>query len=112
MSPDGETTTVPFRIVHGVQCIGRRRVFVPPIVSVTVMLACMIADGVIVARLAGVSVAQSRSLTAEIGVHNIALAIYLSLSYLESEAYTIIPVAYLIVMYLVIPGYIWVARKR
>ena len=87
-------------------------VLVPSIVLVTVLLICMIAGGLLVARLAGVAVAQTRSLTIEIGVQNIALAIYLSLTYLGSVEFVIIPVAYLIMMYVVIPGYIWVVRKQ
>jgi len=86
-------------------------VLVPSIALVTGLLICMLAGGLLVARLAGVSQSQTRSLTIEIGVQNIALAIYLSLTYLGSAEFVIIPVAYLIMMYVVIPGYIWVVRS-
>lgn len=86
-------------------------ILVPSIALVTGLLVCMIAGGLLIARLAGVSVTQTRALTIEIGVQNIALAIYLSLTYLGSAEFVIIPIAYLIMMYVVVPGYVWIVRS-
>ena len=54
---------------------------------------------------------QARTLSIEIGVQNVALAIFLALSYLDNPAYVIIPVAYLLMMYVVLPIYIFLVRR-
>lgn len=87
-------------------------ILVPSIALVTALLICMIAGGLLIARLVGVSAPQTRSLTIEIGVQNIALAIYLSLTYLGSAEFVIIPIAYLIMMYVFIPAYVWLVRRQ
>ncbi len=87
-------------------------ILLPSVALVTGLLICTIAGGLLIARLVRVSVPQTRTLAIEIGVQNIALAIYLSLTYMGSAEFVIIPVAYLIMMYVVVPGYIWVVRRQ
>ena len=77
----------------------------------TLLIATLIL-GLGLSKLLGISPPQARSLSIEIGVQNVALAIFLALSYLDNPAYVIIPVTYLIMMYAILPIYIVVVRKN
>jgi len=55
--------------------------------------------------------AQRRTLAIEVGVQNVALAIFLALTFFEDARYTAVPIAYLILMFVFVPGYVAIARK-
>ena len=84
----------------------------PSFVLASTLLIATLILGLGLSKLLGISPPQARSLSIEIGVQNVALAIFLALSYLDNPAYVIIPVTYLIMMYVVLPIYIVVVRKN
>ena len=84
----------------------------PSFVLASTLLIATLILGLGLSKLLGISPPQARSLSIEIGVQNVALAIFLALSYLDNPAYVIIPVTYLIMMYAILPIYIVVVRKN
>lgn len=86
-------------------------------VAVTALVVClvfiplMMGLGVALARLLRLSAGQRRALPIEVGVQNVALAIFLALTFLDDPRYTAVPLAYLILMFVFVPGYVWLARR-
>jgi predicted Na+-dependent transporter len=60
----------------------------------------------------GLQEGQSRSITVEISVQNVALAIVLAITFFEDRSYVAVPVAYLILMYVFVPLFIASCRIR
>ena len=84
----------------------------PSLALASTLLIATLLLGLGLSKLLGISPPQARSLSIEIGVQNVALAIFLALSYLDNPAYVIIPVTYLIMMYAILPIYIVVVRNN
>ena len=71
----------------------------------------MMALGISISRLLRLPDAQRRALPIEIGVQNVALAVFLALTFFEDARYTAVPVAYLLLMLVFVPAYVALARK-
>ena len=76
-----------------------------------VFIPTMMALGLLLSRLLRLPEAQRRALPIEVGVQNVALAIFLALTFLKGPRYTAVPVAYLILMFVFVPGYVALARS-
>ncbi len=83
----------------------------PAFLGCAVLIPTMMALGLSISRLLRLPDAQRRALPIEIGVQNVALAIFLALAFLEDARYTAVPVAYLILMFVFVPGYVAIASK-
>jgi BASS family bile acid:Na+ symporter len=86
-------------------------VIVPAFVWCGVFIPTMMGLGLVLSRLVRLPPAQRRALPIEVGVQNVALAIFLALTFLEDPRYTAVPVAYLILMFVFVPGYVVAARR-
>jgi len=83
----------------------------PAFLACAVLIPTMMALAFSISRLLRLPDAQRRALPIEIGVQNVALAIFLALTFFEDARYTAVPVAYLILMFVFVPGYVAIARK-
>lgn len=83
----------------------------PAFLACAVLIPTMMALALWISRLLRLPDAQSRALPIEVGVQNVALALFLALTFFEDARYTAVPIAYLILMYVFVPGYVAIARK-
>jgi len=83
----------------------------PAFLACAILIPTMMALAFSISRLLQLPDAQSRALPIEVGVQNIALALFLALTFFEDARYTAVPIAYLILMYVFVPGYVALARK-
>ena len=77
---------------------------------VTALFLIMIPCGYGLAKITGLVEADRRSITVEIGVQNIALAMYLAVTFFDDPSYLIIPMGYLLLMWVFVPGFIAACR--
>ena len=77
---------------------------------VTVLFVIMIPLGYLLGKFTGLVEAQRRSITVEIGVQNVALAIFLAITFFKDTSYLAVPIAYLILMWVFVPGFIVLCR--
>jgi BASS family bile acid:Na+ symporter len=63
-------------------------------------------------KLFGLNHPQTRSVTVEVGVQNVALAIVLALTFFEDSSYALVPVIYLLLMYIFVPAFVFYCRKN
>ncbi len=77
---------------------------------VAILFVIMIPLGYALGKFTGLVEADRRSITVEIGVQNVALALYLSITFFKDISYVIVPIAYLILMWIFVPGFIVVCR--
>lgn len=77
-----------------------------------VLIPVMMGLGAVLGRLAHLPGAQIRALPIEVGVQNVALAITLALTFFDDPQYTAVPIAYLILMFVFVPAYVAIARKK
>ena len=80
-------------------------------VLVALLIVTTMSSGFALGKFSGLSLPQTRSLTVEIGVQNVALAIVLALTFFENSSYALVPVIYLLLMYVFVPGFILYCRK-
>lgn len=80
--------------------------------SVGLHIPITMASGYFISKFYRLSVFQSKSVVIEVGVQNVALAIYLSLSLLKDVRYTAPSIAYLILMYVFVPVFVWICRTE
>ena len=78
---------------------------------VSIMIMCMMSIGFTLGRLFSVPARQVRSLTVEIGIQNVALAIFLALVFLDDVRFVGGAIAYLIMMYVFVPGFVYLCRR-
>lgn len=83
----------------------------PAFLACAVLIPTMMALALAISRVLGLPDAQRRALPVEVGVQNVALAILLALTFFEDARYTAVPIAYLILMYVFVSGYVAIARK-
>ncbi len=80
------------------------------IILVALLILITMGSGFFIGRIFGLPITQTRSLTVEIGVQNIALAIVLALTYFDEPEYVVAPVLYLFLMYVFVPAFIVLCR--
>jgi len=86
-------------------------VIVPALFWCALFIPTMMALGLLASRWLRLPDEQRRALPIEVGVQNVALAIFLALTFLKDPRYTAVPVAYLILMFVFVPGYVAIARR-
>lgn len=89
-----------------------RDLIVPAFLWVSVLFCLMLPAGHFLAKFSRLDERQRRSITVEMGVQNVALAVFIAIIFLGDPRYTIIPIAYLILMYVFVPGFIIHSRWR
>lgn len=100
----------PFLIARHVQAL------VPLIGAVllwvSILLAIAMPTGYGLGRLGALPVADRRTLAVEIGVQNVALALFLALSFFKDNPQLVaVPVGYLFPMYVFVPGLVLLSRR-
>ena len=80
-------------------------------VLVALLIIFTMGSGFTLGKITGLSLPQTRSLTIEIGVQNVALAIVLALTFFGDSAYALVSVIYLVLMYVFVPAFIFYCRR-
>jgi BASS family bile acid:Na+ symporter len=80
-------------------------------ILVALLIVITMSIGFGLGKLSGLSLPQTRSLTVEIGTQNVALAIVLALTFFGDSSYALVPVIYLLLMYVFVPGFIIYCRR-
>lgn len=82
-----------------------------PIIGwVSLLIVVMMTLGFLLGSSVGLLQGQTRSLTVEIGVQNVALSIFLAVVFLGDVRYVAVPIGYLIMMFVFVPGFIALCR--
>jgi BASS family bile acid:Na+ symporter len=81
-------------------------------ILVALLIVITMSMGFGLGKFAGLNLPQTRSLTIEIGVQNVALSIVLALTLFEDSSYALVPVIYLLLMYVFVPGFILYCRRN
>lgn len=82
----------------------------PIFLLVALLMIITMGLGFAMGKFFGLNVAQTRSVTIEIGVQNVALSIVLAVTFFGSS-YALVPVIYLLLMYIFVPAFIVYCRK-
>ena len=80
-------------------------------ILVALLIVITMSIGFGLGKFSGLSLPQTRSLTVEIGVQNSALAIVLALTFFGDSSYALVPVIYLLLMFVFVPGFILYCRR-
>ena len=80
-------------------------------ILVALLIVITMSMGFGLGKFSGLSLPQTRSLTVEIGVQNVALAIVLALTFFGDSSYALVPVIYLLLMFVFVPGFILYCRR-
>lgn len=79
---------------------------------IALLLATTMSSGFALGKVFGLNTPQTRSITVEVGVQNVALAIVLALTFFGDSAYALVPVIYLLLMYVFVPGFVFYCRSK